>query len=114
MERTLPSKKAPSVERLYREVFDLEGLTSEERRVIVRAYLSMCAFADSRVQIVLDAIDRLGIADRTIIIYQSDHGDFAGEHNCVEKWDTCFYECIVRVPLMIRLPGVIPAGGTCA
>lgn len=105
-----PMDRAPSVERQVRTSKNLEDMTPDERRTVLRAYYSMCEFADAQVSKILDALDRMNLAKNTLVIYTADHGDFAGEHNCYEKWDTIFYECIVRVPLLIRLPGVIPAG----
>ena len=107
--KALPLEKTPSVERAKRTSYALEGLIEDERRTIRRSYYTMCEFADSRVRQVIDEVDRLELTDRTLIIYSADHGDFNGERNMYEKWDTCFYEEIVNVPLIMRLPGVIPS-----
>lgn len=105
-----PLEDAPFVERCLRESKDLEHLAPDDRRRIVRAYHSMCEFADRQVERILNALDASGLAESTLVIFSSDHGDFAGEHNCYEKWDTSFLECIVHVPLIMRLPGRLPAG----
>ena len=107
---SLPLNKAPGVEKAKRTSYDLEGLTGNERRRIRRAYYTMCEFADSRVKRIIDEVDQLGLSENTLIIYSADHGDFNGERNMYEKWDTSFYEEIVNVPLMMRLPGTLPAG----
>lgn len=104
-------KKAPTVERWIRQSFDLEDLPGEDRKRILRAYYSMCEFADRQVARILDVLDEAKLTNNTLVIYTSDHGDFAGDHGCFEKWDTCFYESIVKVPLIMRLPGRIPASG---
>lgn len=96
---------APAVLKAYREVYDLEMLGEDEWRLLVEAYYSMVGFADHCVGQVLDALEQEGLADNTIVVFTSDHGDFAGEHGCVEKWDTMFYDCLVRVPLIVRYPG---------
>ncbi len=108
-----PIDQAPSVERLLRTSMGYESLDDDERRALVRSYHSMCEFADQQVERVLAALDELGLREQTLVIYGSDHGDFAGNHNCYEKWDTIFYDCLVRVPLLIRLPGVARAGVAC-
>ncbi len=102
--------KSPSVERAKRTAYDLEGLTDDERRRVRRAYYTMCEFADRNVKKVIDEVDRLGLAEKTLIIYSADHGDFNGSRNMYEKWDTSFYEEIVNVPLIMRLPGTLPKG----
>lgn len=104
----------PWLERALREVRSVEALTDDDRRRIRRAYYSMAEFADLQVGRILEALDRLGLTENTLVIYTSDHGDFAGDHNCFEKWDTSFLDCIVRVPLLLRLPGRLPAGRVCS
>ncbi len=101
---------APAVLKAYRTAYDLEMLTEEDWKKIVEAYYSMVSYADEMVGRVMKAIDEEGLADNTIFIFTSDHGDFAGEHGCVEKYDTMFYDCLVRTPLIIRYPGRIKAG----
>ena len=50
----------------------------------------------------LSALDEAGIADRTIVVFTSEHGDQLGEHNIIGK--AVFYEQSVRVPLLMRVP----------
>ena len=54
----------------------------------------------------LDAIERLGMTDDTIIVLTSDHGDMMGSHGLVGKH--VWYEESIRVPLIIRIPGEEP------
>ncbi len=102
----------PFVEQALRRSKNLEGLSDMDRRLIRRAYWSMCEFADRQVAKVLEALDEGGQAENTLVIYTADHGDFAGDHNCFEKWDTSFLEGIVRVPFLLRLPGRVSAGSS--
>lgn len=97
------------VRRMYREAYGLDEFPDDVWRTVIRAYQSMVAHSDQQVGRVLDAIEKCGLAENTIFIYSADHGDFAGEYACVEKYDAMFYECLVRVPLMIQLPGRLPA-----
>lgn len=106
----LPIDHVPFVERALRTSKDLEHLTDDHRRLILRAYWSMCEFADRQVEKILDAMDHTGQAENTLVIYTSDHGDFAADHNCYEKWDTSFLDGVVRVPFLLRWPGRIAAG----
>ncbi len=96
--------------RAWRESHDIENLTDQERRRILRAYWSQCIFADALVGRVLDTLDRLELTEKTLIIWSADHADFAGMYGCYEKWDTALYDCITHVPLVMRLPGVLPRG----
>lgn len=100
----------PELLKTYRSVYNLEMLLDDDWRRIVESYYSMITFIDEQLSYVLNAIDEVGVADNTIIILVSDHGDFAGEHGCVEKWDTLFYDCLIKTPLIIRYPPRIIPG----
>jgi arylsulfatase A-like enzyme len=63
---------------------------------------------DLNVGRMLDALDRLGLADNTLVIFTSDNGYQLGEHNVGDKRTA--YEESIRVPLIVRLPGVVRAG----
>lgn len=77
--------------------------TEEEVRDSVRHYWAYCAMMDDYRRLVYDAIDRLGIRDNTILIFTSDHGDYAGAHGLYCKGVPAFDEG-VRVPLIVRWP----------
>jgi arylsulfatase A-like enzyme len=56
----------------------------------------------------LNAVDRAGVAEDTIVCYSSDHGDMIGSHGYMNKcWP---YEASARVPFLIRYPRAIPPG----
>jgi arylsulfatase A-like enzyme len=62
---------------------------------------------------ILEALEELGLADRTLVLFTSDHGTMLGQHGMMEKGVESFYDDMMRVPLIMRLPGRIPAGKTC-
>ncbi len=67
------------------------------------------AFADSLVGSVLDHLDRLGLADRTLVVVVGDHGESLGDHG--EETHSMFvYESAIHVPLVVWRPGIVPAG----
>lgn len=78
-------------------------------REIRAVYLAMIAFADAQVGRVLGALRDMGLEDDTLVVFTSDHGDYAGQHGLVEKWDTDFRDCLLRVPLLVAGPD-IPRG----
>ena len=72
------------------------------------AYYGMCELFDASVGRVLDKLDETGLAEDTLVVYTTDHGEAAGEHGM--WWKSSYYEESVGVPLIARLPRVIPSG----
>ncbi len=73
-------------------------------------FLGCNAFVDSEIGRVLAAVDRW--APDALVVFTSDHGEFLGSHRLSGK-GPAMYDEITRVPLLVRWPGVAPAG-TCA
>jgi uncharacterized sulfatase len=72
-------------------------------------YHGMMAFVDDCVGGILRALDRLGLAEDTLVVFSTDHGHFLGEHGLTHKGPFHF-EDLVRVPFLVRQPGAVPAG----
>lgn len=70
-------------------------------------YTAEIAFADAQIGRVLDTLESRRLLDRTIVVVAADHGESLGDHG--ERDHGIFiYETVVRIPLIIRTPGVAP------
>lgn len=72
-------------------------------------YTGELAWIDTHVDRILRALDRLQLAERTLVVVFSDHGEEFFEHGGLGHRRT-LYEEVTRTPLLLRLPGVLPAG----
>jgi len=79
-----------------------------ELRLAQQGYYGMVSEVDHHVGRMLDTLDELGLADDTVVIFTSDHGEWLGEHLKYGKGYPG-HDCVSRVPLLMRVPGV--AGG---
>lgn len=77
------------------------------RRRVATAYHGMVTHLDRQVGQVLAALADAGMADQTLVLYTSDHGEQLGEHGC--WWKSTFYNGSIGVPLVAAGPGIAPA-----
>ncbi|NED99563.1 sulfatase-like hydrolase/transferase [Phytoactinopolyspora halotolerans] len=87
--------------------------SADELQQTKAAYYAMVSLVDDEVGRILQALDDEGLTDDTVVIFTSDHGEMLGDHQLMLK-GPMMYEEAVRVPLLIRWPGTIPAGRRCA
>ena len=74
------------------------------------SYYGMVELIDQNLGRILDALERTGQRDNTLVIFMSDHGEMLGDHG-LELKGCRFFEGLTRVPLILSWPGHIGGGG---
>ncbi|MBQ8611230.1 MAG: sulfatase-like hydrolase/transferase [Oscillospiraceae bacterium] len=74
---------------------------------MVARYYGLVSQLDQAIGRILDALERTGQKDNTIVVFTSDHGDMCGSHQMLDK-HYVLYDDICRVPLLVRYPGKEP------
>ena len=99
---------------LTSQMMGLGEKSEDELRLLIARYYAMVTFVDEGVGRVLDSLESAGLAENTLVVFVSDHGDFLGEHSSVEK-GPALYDALLHVPLLFYWPGkILPQriGGT--
>ena len=92
----------PAIRHL-RYAFRNEAVVPEAvQRQALASYYGLVTLVDDLLGSMLAAIDDSPLADNTVVLYVSDHGEMAGQHGIWQK--QCFYEASVRTPMILRRP----------
>ena len=103
-----PESHAQNHSALFGQIYGEAGF-----REYLRCYYGQVTMMDDCIGRILQALADLGLADHTLVIFTTDHGNLLGQHGMMDKAVSTFYEDLVHIPLLMRLPGQIPAGKTC-
>lgn len=90
------------------QVIDARFKNPEMVKQLKWMYYAMVTQVDDWVGKLLGELDRKGIANNTLVVFVSDHGEMLGDHGLVSKMK--MYEGSAHVPMLMRFPKVIPAG----
>ncbi|RMG43651.1 MAG: hypothetical protein D6718_11685 [Acidobacteria bacterium] len=85
-------------------------LSPREIEHLRRLYDAEIAATDREVGRLLAGLARLGILDRAVLLFASDHGEALGDHRKWFSHGEYLYEDTLRVPMLVRAPGRVPAG----
>lgn len=96
-------------EMIFDNIRGKKKLTESELQGFSNLYDGEVAFTDSQVGNLLDLVKKLKLDKKTIIIITSDHGEEFGEHGTWGRHAHTLYNELVKVPLMIKIPGLAPS-----
>lgn len=95
--------------RWWRERTGIDKPIDEKQIRLARAgYYALTETFDTMVGKVLDKLEATGLAENTLVVYTSDHGDQIGERGL--WWKQTFYDDSCKVPMILSWPGVFPEG----
>ena len=126
----LPDYDGELVLPVYGNWHDVPGYTEEQLKKGHATYCGEITMVDTWAGYLLRSVENMGLADKTVVIFTTDHGFYFGEHGGLfgkmssdkypdgtlrpydepgSQWSYCpLYEEIVHLPLLIRAPGVSP------
>ncbi len=94
--------------RQYSDIPKVGPLTVEQQRELIHGYHAATSYTDAQIGRVLDALDRSGLAEKTIIVLWGDHGWHLGDHGMWCKHTN--YEQAAHIPVIVVAPGIARAG----
>jgi len=108
----IPAGEPECITRKYVEArafrnFIRQNWTVAQWRLHRWAYCRLTEQVDAEIGLLLSALDTAGLAENTLVVFTSDHGDLDAAHKLEHK--CVLYEEAVQIPFIIRFPGVIPA-----
>ena len=92
----------------YDDIAPGGAIASVKARELIRAYRASVSYIDAQVGVLLDALDRNAVADRTVVVLWGDHGYHLGELGLWNKHSN--FESATHTPLIVRAPGLRNVG----
>jgi len=93
------------------DIFMAKQPTRQQAKEAIAAYYACVSFVDDNIGMILDALEKEGLAKNTIVVFLGDHGFHLGDHGCWSKYS--MLEATRHVPLIVRVPGAPGNGSVC-
>ncbi len=103
-----PEAGQPPILDALRREYQADRIDQASWREVKRIYYAMCTKVDHLFGRLVAALKDSGRYDNTLIVFLSDHGDFAGDYSLPEKTHSTLQDCLLRVPLLIKPPAACP------
>ena len=96
----------PDFMRLFHERYGLNNLDKNDFKEIIATYYGMVSRVDHQFGLIINQLKEIGAYDNSAIAFFADHGDFLGDYGLTEKWPTAFQDCLINIPLILKIPGI--------
>ncbi|MGH9749475.1 MAG: sulfatase [Candidatus Polarisedimenticolia bacterium] len=96
-----------------RFIMGISDLTADDLEILGNLYDGEIAYADRKAGEVVAALRQMGVLDRTVVAVTGDHGENLGEHRMLDH-KLSVHDTLLHVPLLLRYPPEVPAGGVVA
>ena len=96
----------PEFMRLLQKRYGLKNFTKEDFKEIIATYYGMVSRIDYQFGLIINKLKEIGAYDNSAIAFFADHGDFLGDYGLTEKWPTAFQDCLINIPLILKIPGI--------
>ncbi len=101
----IPAMADPALRAFRQKQSRVPPQTDEQLRHMIANYYGMISLVDHNVGRILQSLADLGLADNTIVVFTSDHGDWLGDHGLILK-GPMHYDGVLRVGCVMQGPGI--------
>jgi choline-sulfatase len=91
---------------LMREKYGLTKLKEEDFKEIIATYYGMVTRVDHQLGEIVNKLKEIGEYENSALFFFSDHGDYTGNYGLTEKWPNAFQDCLIKVPLILKIPEI--------
>ncbi|MFT4676941.1 MAG: arylsulfatase A-like enzyme [Patiriisocius sp.] len=99
-------KGKPRFQQGLRDKLGTERLKESDWQEIQRVYYGMISRVDWQLGRILEQVDKIGETNDTVTLFFTDHGEYAGDFDLVEKWPSGQDNCLLQNPLIVAGPGI--------
>jgi arylsulfatase A-like enzyme len=97
----------PACQELFTQLWPIMVVPQPTDLAYRRLYYYLHKLVDRAIGRILDALEASGMAEDTIVVFTSDHGDLVGAHGGMrQKWANAYDEAL-RVPMVVKGPGIV-------
>ncbi len=96
----------PKFMNLIHEHYGLNELKKEDFKEIIATYYGMITKVDHQYGQIVNNLKKVGEFENTAILFFADHGDYVGDYGLTEKWPNAFQDCLINIPLIMKIPNI--------